>query len=680
MRYHSILRTLLAGSTLVALSSAAVAQEETKLDLITVIISKVKQSLADAVGGVSVATRKDLEQHGGSSVSDVLAPMPGVSTEENANDPAQAVNVRGLQDFGRVAVTIDGARQNFQRTGHNADGMFYFEPEMMQQVTVTRGPVANVYGSGAIGGVVSFETIDSLSFLREGENVAVRERLRYSTNGDGLLTGTTGAMRLGEYGGLLGSFVYRDSDDYEDGDGNTVADSNREIQAGLVKATLTPAEGQRLDVSYLVNNDDFANGTATSRYGNEVKAETLAAKYQIDAPGNDLIELTASAYWTGTLQDQERLTATNPLLIGLHRTFEIDTYGADVFNTSRFETSGLRHSLTVGADIFQDNVKVVDPISTADLFTPSGERTAGGAFIQDQVEIGSMLEVIVAGRFDAYELKGDTVDSDGTNFSPKATLVLKPFAGTSLSGLKFYGTFAEGYRAPSVTETMIGGFHPPPSPFQFLPNPDLVPETAQNFEAGFTGAFENVLQDDDQLTFRAGAFRNKVKDYIGAAFLDPDGDSGPPFFDYTDDTYQYVNISKALLWGVELEMGYDAGWMFASVAGSHLRGEDETADTPLATIPADKLVTTLGFRFLDEKATVGGRWFAVAEQDRVPAGTPTSEAYDLVNFFGSYELNENLSLAVNVDNLFDKDYRAYMNGTDSPGRSFMFTVTGRLGG
>ena len=185
----------------------------------------------------------------------------------------------------------------------------------------------------------------------------------------------------------------------------------------------------------------------------------------------------------------------------MHRTFDIGTYGADVFNTSRFETGGLKHSLTVGADIFQDNVEVVDPIGTADLFTPSGERTAGGAFLQDQIEIGSMLEFIVAGRFDAYKLKGDTVDSEGNNFSPKATVVLKPFAETSLQGLKFYGTYAEGYRAPSVTETMIGGFHPAPSPFQFLPNPDLVPETAQNFEVGLTGGFENVLQDDDQAHF-----------------------------------------------------------------------------------------------------------------------------------------------------------------------------------
>lgn len=690
MRHRNILRTLLAGSALITLSTSAMAEEETNLDLITVIIAKVKQSLNDALGGVSVATRKDLEQHGSSSVSDVLAPMPGVSTEENADDPAQAVNVRGLQDFGRVAVTIDGARQNFQRSGHNADGMFYFEPEMMQQVTVTRGPVANVYGSGAIGGVVSFETIDSLSFLKEDENFAVQERLRYSTNGDGLLSGTTGAVRLGEYGGLLGSFVYRDSDDYEDGDGNTVADSNREIQAGLVKATLTPADGQRLDVSYLVNNDDFANGSATSRYGNEVKAETLAAKYQIDAPSNDLIELTASAYWTATHQDQERLTHGNPMspLIGLHRTFDIDTYGADVFNTSRFETGGLKHSLTVGADIFQDKVKVVDPISISDLFTPSGERAAGGAFVQDQVEIGSMLEVIAAGRFDAYKLEGGTVKSDGTNFSPKATLVLKPFAETSLSGLKFYGTYAEGYRAPAITETLISGPHPFPN-FVFLPNPDLVPETAQNFEVGLTGEFGNVIQDEDRLTFRAGAFRNKVKDYIGLESLDPLGDSspcpGPCAGGYDDDTTQYVNISRALLWGLELELDYDAGWMFASLAGSHMRGDDESADIPLATIPADKLVTTLGFRFLDEKATIGARWFAVAEQDRVPPSPPTtpstaSEAYHLVNLFGSYELNENLSFAVNVNNVFDEDYRAYMNAADSPGRSFMFTVTGRLGG
>jgi hemoglobin/transferrin/lactoferrin receptor protein len=658
------------------------AQEDVELDLITVTVLKLKQLLSDVAGGVSVVTKEEKDRHGNNSVADVLAPIPGVSTEENANDPATAINIRGLQDFGRVAVTIDGARQNFQRTGHNADGMFYFEPEQMQQVTVVRGPISNVYGSGAIGGVVSFETMDALSFLREGESIAGSQKLRYATNGDALMSSTTGAMRLGDYGGILGNIVARDNGDYKDGDGSVVADSSRDILAGLVKLSLTPAEDMRFDVSYLKNTDEFKNQvspTSTTRYLNEVEAETLAAKFNWEAAGNDLIDFTASAYWTSTLQDQEVLAASNPVLIGQHRTFDIDTIGTDIFNTSRFNTGSVKHAVTVGADVFQDQVEVIDPISTADLFTPSGERTAGGAFIQDQIEVTQWLEFIVAGRFDAYSLKGDTVDSEGTHFSPKATVVLKPFEDTVLKGLNIYGTYAEGYRAPSTTETMIGGFHPAPAPFEFLPNPDLVPEVAQNIEAGITGEFRNVFASEDLLSLRVGAFQNNVDDYIGAEYLSlgPPGPAG--------DTYQYVNIAKAKLWGLEGEVNYDAGFMFASVAASMIRGDDETADEPLLTVPADKVVTTLGFRFLDEKVELGARWFAVAAQNRLPPPvSPTapdlsSDSYNLVNLFASYQVNDNLKLALNTDNIFDEDYRRYFDGTDSPGRTVMFTVTTRFG-
>jgi hemoglobin/transferrin/lactoferrin receptor protein len=674
MRLGTFSHTLLCSTALLAAPVPAIAQEAVELDLITVTVLKLKQLLSDVAGGVSVVTREEKDRHGNNSVADVLAPIPGVSTEENANDPATAINIRGLQDFGRVAVTIDGARQNFQRSGHNADGMFYFEPEQLQQVTVVRGPISNVYGSGAIGGVVSFETMDALSFLNEGESIAGSQKLRYATNGDAIMSSTTGALRLGDYGGILGNIVVRDNGDYKDGDGNVVADSSRDILAGLVKLSLTPVEDMRFDVSYLVNTDEFENGlSATSRFGNEVKAETIAAKFAWEDAGNDWIDFTASAYWTKTFQDQERLTSTVPAQIGMHRSFEIETIGTDVFNTSRFATGSLQHAVTVGADIFQDQVQVIDPISTADLFTPSGERTAGGAFIQDQVEVTQWLEFIVAGRFDAYSLTGDTVDSEGTHFSPKATVVLKPFEDTALKGLNIYGTFAEGYRAPSTTETMIGGFHPPPAPFQFLPNPDLKPEVAQNIEAGITGEFRNVFASEDLLSLRVGAFQNSVDDYIGAEYLSlgPPGPAG--------DTYQYVNIAKAKLWGLEGEVNYDAGFMFASVAASMIRGDDETADEPLLSVPADKIVSTLGFRFLDEKAELGARWFAVAAQDRVPTGSPESEAYNLVNLFASYQVNDNLKLSVNADNILDEDYRRYLDGSDSPGRSLMFTVATRFG-
>ena len=311
---------------------------------------------------------------------------------------------------------------------------------------------------------------------------------------------------------------------------------------------------------------------------------------------------------------------------------------------------------------------MTDPVSTADLFTPRGERTVGGAFIQDRLALTSWLDVEGALRFDAYKLEGGGTSSSGERLSPKATVSLKPFNGTSLEGLTFYGIYAEGYRAPAITETLISGIHPAPATFEFLPNPDLVPEVAHNIEAGINGGFDNVFAADDTLSFRAGAYQNEVSDYIGGVF-DPIANS-----------FQYQNIAEARLWGLEFEANYDAGWIFAGLSASKVRGDDKTADVPLATIPADKVVSTLGFRFLDEKATVGARWFAVAKQERVPAGSPTSEAYDLVNLFASYAPNDYLSFGVNADNIFDKEYRTLLDAQNSPGRSIMFTVTARLGG
>lgn len=670
MRYQSTLRILLAGSALVAFSTPSLAEEAIKLDIITVFISKVKQSLNEALGGVSVATTEDLDKTSSGKISGLLAPMPGVSTSENADDPATAINVRGLQDFGRVAVTIDGARQNFQRSGHNANGMFYFEPEMMKQVTVTRGPVANVYGSGAIGGVVSFETTDALSFLKKDESIAVQEKLRYTSNGEGILSSSIGAARLGEYGGVLGNFTYREIGDYSDGGGNAIFNSSREIVSGLVKGTLTPTDGQLLNLSYIVNTDTFESGTATgTRYDNDVKAQTLAAKYNWDGNGNPFFNLTASAYWTGTNQEQLRLTGSLPNL-GSVRTFNIETIGTDVFNTSKFSTGSVAHTLTVGADIFKDSVTVTDVIGTADLFTPTGQRTVGGAFIQDKVALTSWLDFEGALRFDAYSLEGGTASSKGRRISPKATISLKPFVGTALSGVTLYSTYAEGYRAPAITETLITGSHPLPSNFAFLPNPNLVPEVAHNIEGGVNAGFDNVLTADDKLSIRASAYRNEVTDYIGGVY------SPLP----SPGSYQYQNIANALLTGLELEANYDAGFMFAGLSASKVKGDNLSTNQPLANIPADKLVGTLGIRLLDEKATVGARWFAVAEQYRVPTGSVPSDAYDVVNLFATFAPNENLSFALNADNIFNEEYRTLLDSKKSPGRSIMLSVTTRFGG
>ena len=164
------------------------------LDTITVAASKTEERAIDALAPVSVVTLEQIQGLQPNRLSDILYQIPGVSVQERGDDPSTVINIRGLQDFGRVAVVVDGARQNYQRTGHNANGSFFLDPELVGSVDVVRGPTANIYGSGAIGGVVSFRTKDINDVVRPGERWGV------DMTGSG---GTNSARGLGSiFGGV----------------------------------------------------------------------------------------------------------------------------------------------------------------------------------------------------------------------------------------------------------------------------------------------------------------------------------------------------------------------------------------------------------------------------------------------------------------------------------------------
>lgn len=123
-------------------TSAASAQTAVTLDPITVLATKTDEKTTDSLAAVSAVRGDQIGQIMPNRISDVFSSMPSVWFQERADDPGTSINIRGLQDFGRVAVLIDGARQNFQRSGHNADGLFYMEPELLAGADVVRGPVA----------------------------------------------------------------------------------------------------------------------------------------------------------------------------------------------------------------------------------------------------------------------------------------------------------------------------------------------------------------------------------------------------------------------------------------------------------------------------------------------------------------------------------------------------------
>jgi hemoglobin/transferrin/lactoferrin receptor protein len=667
--------------------------ESTVLDEISVTVTKTPERIIDTLGGVSLITQEEINRAQPATISDLLRNVPGVTTQVTANDPAQSINIRGLQDFGRVNVLIDGARQDFQVSGHGANGSFYLDPEFIDNVDIVRGPISNIYGSGAIGGVASFTTRGIDSILAPDERWGVEQKVGVSSNGLGVFTSSSAGYRYGDIADIYGQFLYRDQGDYRDGAGDRVRDSGSDNLGGLLKFNYHPGEGQTVSFSALSQKFDYSNfGTSDegSRWRNNVVTSTVTAGYKFESPDNPLINFSSKVYYSQTNYRQTLLQpdATYAALgaePGDKLSDRLGTFGFDVYNTSRFTTGSFDHALTYGFDAAFDQVTTKDHAGGyIAALTPSGDRSLFGAYIQDEVRYGDWLRVQGGLRYDNYDLSGGGYGSSGNHLSPKITVGVTP-----IKGIELYATYAEGYRAPSITETLIAGTHPFPA-FQILPNPNLRPEVGHNFEAGTNLKFDNVFRQGDSFRGKLTGFVNNVDDYIDQADVEPGTlvcfipglpmniCQNIPGATAVLPGIQYVNVARARLMGVELEGAYDWGGGFISFAGSHTNGKNVDTDQPLSTVAPNKFSSTLGLRFLDDRLTVGSRVTLVgATSQRV--ATPSS-GYGLVDVFASYKYSDNVSANFAIDNLFDRQYKAFLDSGYSPGLTAKFALTVKLAG
>ncbi|MEZ0172617.1 TonB-dependent hemoglobin/transferrin/lactoferrin family receptor [Microvirga sp. TS319] len=660
-----------------------------ELDTITVTSGKTEDRVINDLAGSSVVTRRQIDLLQSSRISDVLQGVPGVAVQETGTDPGQAINIRGLQDFGRVNVLVDGARQDYQVSGHGANGTFYLDPELIGQVDVVRGPVANVYGSGAIGGVASFRTRTIDDILNPDERYGAVQRLGLGTNGAGFVTNSMAGARIGTAADVFGQFVYRNTGDYRDGNGDTVRDSDSELTSGLFKFNLFPADGHALSGSALLQNYSFTNNGDTgvgTRFRNDVAANTYTLGYRFSRPDNPWLDLSVKGYYT-TTDDHKRVVTPSSTYgyLGVEPGDPLDysmaTLGFDISNTSRFEAFGWGHALTLGIDGARDRGETVDRAGGyGAAFTPSGERNLFGGFVQDEVRFTPWLRAIGALRFDSYELNGGGINADGSRVSPKITLGVEP-----VKGIEFYGTYAEGYRAPSITETLIQGSHPFPI-FNILPNPYLRPEVSRNLEGGVNLQYDDVWKAGDRFRAKISVFQNRIDDFIDTVAVGPVYNvpvvPGMPVEACAFAPYlcligiqdqQYQNIARARLQGAELEAAYDWGGGFVTVAGTLMEGKNDITGDPLNSVIPNRISTTLGLRLFDDKLTVGTR-LTFVDASKKNVTNPTA-GYGLVDLFASYRYDENISGDITIQNLFDRQYIQYLNSEPSPGLTAKFGLT-----
>ncbi|MGY3583235.1 hemoglobin/transferrin/lactoferrin receptor protein [Bradyrhizobium sp. USDA 4341] len=666
------------------------------LDTITAVASKTEERAIDALAPVSSVTLEKIQGLQPNRVSDIFYNVPGVSFQERGDDPATVINIRGLQDFGRVAVVVDGARQNYQRTGHNANGSFFLDPELIGGVDVVRGPTANIYGSGAIGGLVSFRTKDIDDVVRPGERWGVDMSGSYGSNKDRGMGSVFGGVRADPNVDVFGGAVYRTQSNYEDGAGTEIGNTGNDIAAGLMKVTIRPAEGHEFKIGgvfqdYQYNIGQQNRGPTTtaaplaaiagsSVYASDARIYTGTLSWRYSKPDDMLFDWNISVYGNRTDNDQVKTynnritsgggvcTLANPGnnisgCVGDKRGYSLDTVGLDVNNTSRFNFGDWRNAVTYGFDAFRDDVETFDSRGNSNITTPGGQRTVSGGFVQLKQNYSTWLELVSAVRYDHYELTSINTTTSGDRLSPKITVGITP-----VTGFTPYVSYAEGYRAPSITETLISGGHATgggPALFNcpdgtsglfcFLPNAALRPEVGKNKEAGINLKYDGIFAANDSFRGKINVFHNDVDGYID---LVPSAPTLTPFGRFSQ-FYQYQNIAHARIEGFELETMYDAGDWFVGVAGHLMRGRNTGTNVGLATITPRKVTTTGGVRLLDRTLIIAAQWSSFGANNDLPAGYLPSTGYELVNLYLTWNATKDITFTASVDNLLNQYYRPY---------------------
>jgi hemoglobin/transferrin/lactoferrin receptor protein len=647
----------------------------------------------------STVSRTQLQANPPTVPSDILTNIPGVFSQYDGG-PGLSISVRGMQDFGRVNVMIDGARQDFQATGHGANGAVYVDPALLSGVDVTRGTVSTADGAGAIGGVVNLHTLGIDDVLAPGWRYGVLTTDMYGTNhydGSGMIAG---GARVNDQIDVVAAFSLRDSGNYKDGDGEVQPGTFQHLYSGLIKADITPAPDQTVQLGAIFYHNTFADASSGLIEPDSIDATTVTAKYHWAPTGQPAVDLHVNGSYVDTRLDEQTPSFVGVTVAPADTThYHLTTLGFDADNISRFALGPLAVALDYGGEYYHDRMSTTDLTGGAGA-TPSGDRGLGGVFLQANFAWG-MFQLTPAVRYDIYTLTGSGVNETGgftgapvgpfhidktaSAVSPKVTL-----AATPVQGLQIYGSYGLGFRPPATTETLFSGAHPGLDFLRFIPNPDLVPERTYGGEIGVKLDYHDVLRHGDGFNLQADVFDTRIQHYIAQTLVES-GQLDPNLpFPIPLDGYFFQNTAGTTrTQGFELQASYDAKFVFANLAytntSTKLGAPDYTGFEAILTAPPRSVfAATVGVRLFDGRLILGERTRAVSatlgEVDPDTGLVTAAPAYVVEDLFGSYRVTPALRAFASIDNIGNKQYITdALASAASPGLTAKIGLTLALG-
>ena len=622
-----------------------------------IVVTGVRRSAGDVLGGISVLDQSELTREMRSSIGETLASQPGV-TASSFGPAASRPILRGLSGD-RIRILTDGIG-SLDVSSSSADHAVAVNPLTAERIEVLRGPAALVYGSSAIGGVVN--VIDARIPRREPEGpVDVDGLAAYGTAANERAVNASVDVPLGAH--LVGHVDgnWSKSDNLETG-GHLLSEELREqalaspfpevrALAGL-KGELPNSAAKSAEVAGgLAYVDGGLNiGASVTRhtalYGVPIRF-SLDPSVEAEAPTIDVEQTRGDAraeFPVSGFLREIRLRGG----IADYRHDELEEsgeIGSSFFSKggeARAELVQLERSGwggTSGAQYLERSVR----IEGEEKFLPDSRQRQFGLFTSQSL-VNGPLRLEGGLRVEFSKL---SADADAQLATPEGTRDFTTVSGSAGASYEFAAGWRGGLivsrsaRAPSIDELFANGPHAGTQAFE-VGDPDLDPERSLSIEA-------NLRRTLGPVRLTASAYYSRFSNFI---FQSRTGEveDDLPVFAYRQGRADY--------YGFEAELDSDLGNAFGVDWGGQI-----VADAVRATIkgfgPAPQIPP---MRILGALTGTAGQFDGrvevehAFEQDRTaPLETPT-DGYTLVNAsldWHPYAARPELTFTLSGNNLFD---------------------------
>ena len=703
-------------------------EDPVRLDEVVVSVNRWEQSRTEIPHKIETIQPKEVMRYNPQTAADMLGTQGGVFIQKSQMGGGSPM-IRGFA-ANSVLIVVDGIRMNnaIYRSG-NLHNIISLDPNSLESTEIIFGPGSVIYGSDALGGVMSFNTLSPRLSTKDEPVQGGKAVMRYSSaNFEKTVHGT---YNFGsEKWAALVSGTFTDYDDLRMGSNGP--DEYLRLEYVLPGRFTGADEIIPNDNELLQKFSGYSQFNVISKFryrpNNKIDVVLSAHHSQTTSiPRYDRLivyrnnELRYGDWYYGPQQwtlmsgrfqyhDEHLLFDKMNLLAGyqyytesrhernLHSRFLRNrTEKLDVFslNLDLGKSVNEKSEVFYGAEFLLNNVGSTGnsldlPENTTETIAPrypdGSEYNSYAAYLSYKYNFSDKLILQAGSRYTYTHLSGD-FDEAFYNF---------PFSDFDMSNSAFNGNFgavwhptpnwqvnfnaSTGFRSPNIDD-VAKVFDSEPGNV-VVPNPDLEPEYARNIELGIIRSYSAKAKVE------ITGFYTRLKNAMVRRNFSVNGQDSIMYDGVMSKVEALVNAESAQIYGGSLAFEY----LFTPFLRTRnnltlIHGED-AGGYSLRHVPptfgSSHLILERQKWFVDFYVEYSGDYdfeeLAPSEQDKPHLyaidenGNPWSPAWWTLNLKSNYQVNKTFLVSGGIENILDKRYRTYSSGIVAPGINFIVAL------